>query len=314
MTLGDFIHKYRKENKLSMDEFAIKSGLSKAYVGLLEKNKHPKTGKEITPSIDIIKKVADAIGMGFDELFNSIDSTTKIIVGTNVSIDTAVSTNKFSSQLKQLRTEKELSQQELANIIGVSKSSINMYERGEREPGLETLETIANYFNVDMDYLMGRQEAPRKIALTTVSKSTLPADAIPYEPVPMVLIPLVGVVNCGIPLFAEDNIEEQIPTPAAEVLTGETYFWLRAKGDSMRNIGIHDGDLLFIRQQSDVDSGDIAVVSINGDDATLKRIIKKENSLVLQPENPSHETKIYVGSEVDNICIRGRLMKVEKRF
>ena len=82
----------------------------------------------------------------------------------------------------------------------------------------------------------------------------------------------------------------------------------------MINVGIHDGDFLFIRQQSDVDSGDIAVVAINGDDATLKRVIKKENSLVLQPENPAYETKIYVGSEVDNICIRGRLMKVEKRF
>lgn len=80
MTLGDLIKKYRKDNDLSMADFAEKSGLSKAYVSLLEKNKNPKTGKEITPSVDIIKKVADAIGMDFDEVFSSIDSTTKIVV------------------------------------------------------------------------------------------------------------------------------------------------------------------------------------------------------------------------------------------
>ena len=80
MTLGDLIKKYREDNDLSMADFAEKSGLSKAYVSLLEKNKNPKTGKEITPSVDIIKKVADAIGMDFDDVFSSIDSTTKIVV------------------------------------------------------------------------------------------------------------------------------------------------------------------------------------------------------------------------------------------
>ena len=82
----------------------------------------------------------------------------------------------------------------------------------------------------------------------------------------------------------------------------------------MINVGIHEGDLLLIRQQNDVDSGDIAVVSINSDEATLKRIIKKENAIILQPENPSYETKIFVGEEMISVHIRGRLMKLEKRF
>ena len=81
MTLGDLIKEYRIENKISMAEFASLSGMSKAYISLLEKNKNPKTGKEITPSIDIIKKVSDVIGIDFDDVFNSIDSTTKIVVG-----------------------------------------------------------------------------------------------------------------------------------------------------------------------------------------------------------------------------------------
>lgn len=79
MTLGDVINKYRKENSLSMEAFAQKSGLSKGYVGMLEKNKHPKTGKEIAPSIEIIKKVADAIGRDFNDVFNELDGNVTLI-------------------------------------------------------------------------------------------------------------------------------------------------------------------------------------------------------------------------------------------
>lgn len=239
MTLGDLIKKYREDNKLSMSEFAAKSGLSKAYISLLEKNKNPKTGKEITPSVDIIKKVSDAIGIDFDEVFSSIDSTTKIIVNS---------------------TEKQ---------------------KAEIHPS---------------------------------GSNPLPEGAIPYVPEPMVNVPLVGSVNCGTPLFAEDNIEGYIPTPESDLQTGETYFWLRAKGDSMINAGIHHGDLLLIRQQADVDNGDIAVVAVNGDEATLKRVKKQENALILQPENPACEPKIFVGKDMENIHIRGRLMQLRKEF
>lgn len=231
MTLGDLIKEYRTNEKLSMDEFAKKSGLSKAYVGLLEKNKHPRTGKPISPSIEIIKKVSDAIEKDFDEVFNKIDGNVKL-------------SGKIPSN----------------------------------------------------------------------NPPPLPEGAIPYVPEPMVNVPLVGSVNCGTPLFAEDNIEGYIPTPESDLQTGETYFWLRAKGDSMINAGIHHGDLLLIRQQADVDNGDIAVVAVNGDEATLKRVKKQENALILQPENPACEPKIFVGKDMENIHIRGRLMQLRKEF
>lgn len=64
--------------------------------------------------------------------------------------------SKFHFRLRELRNSRKLSQQELANSLGISKSSVNMYERGEREPGLDTLEAIADFFNVDMDYLTGK--------------------------------------------------------------------------------------------------------------------------------------------------------------
>lgn len=68
---------------------------------------------------------------------------------------------KFSQRLRELRNSRHMTQQELADRIGMSKSSINMYERGQREPGLETLEAFADTFNVDMDYLLGKSQFPR---------------------------------------------------------------------------------------------------------------------------------------------------------
>lgn len=73
MTLGEFIKKYRDDNKLSMDQFAKMSGVSKAYISVLEKNKRPKTGKPVTPSIPIVKNIAKAMNVSFDELFNMLE-------------------------------------------------------------------------------------------------------------------------------------------------------------------------------------------------------------------------------------------------
>ena len=85
MTLGDLIKQYRDEHGLSMDVFAEKSGISKAYISLLEKNRHPKTGNPITPSIGIIKQAADGMGMDFNKLFTMIDSTVELSPTSSVS-------------------------------------------------------------------------------------------------------------------------------------------------------------------------------------------------------------------------------------
>ena len=79
MTIGEIIKQYRIEHNLSMDAFSEKSGISKSYISLLEKNKHPKSGKPISPSVQSIKQVADAIGMDFDVLFSYIDGNVSLV-------------------------------------------------------------------------------------------------------------------------------------------------------------------------------------------------------------------------------------------
>lgn len=87
----------------------------------------------------------------------------------------------FSDRLRDLRTNYGLSQQKLADAIGCSKSSINMYERGAREPGLETMEAFADFFNVDLDYLYGKSEVPNRSQLPTVSQREDRFSISPHE-------------------------------------------------------------------------------------------------------------------------------------
>lgn len=205
----------------------------------------------------------------------------------------------FAKNLRRYMMENGKSRTEICTALDVKYTTFADWINAKTYPRIDKLEKIAQYFGIKKSDLV---------------EEALPSGAIPYQPLPTIAIPLVGAVSCGQPLLAEDNIEGYIETPAQDITSGETYFWLHAKGDSMINVGIQEGDLLLIRQQNDVDSGTIAVVSIHGDDATLKRVIKKPNILILQPENPAYETRIFVGEEMEQVQIRGRLMKLEKRF
>lgn len=204
---------------------------------------------------------------------------------------------KFNSRLKYLREYANISQQTLADKIGISKSSINMYERGEREPGLETLEAIADFFNCDMDYLLGKSDTRNKY----IAERSVPS-ASNIIPLPQTKkVPLLGDIACGEPILAEENIDDYIKLdkdiPAD--------FALRCKGDSMINARIFDGDIVYIRQQPDVENGEIAAVLIDNE-ATLKRVYKYPHRIELRAENPTVKTFEFSDDEMNNIHILGK--------
>lgn len=204
----------------------------------------------------------------------------------------------FSERLKSLRSEKGWSQQRLADELNLSKSSVNMYERGEREPGFETMEAIADTFNVDMDYLYGRTDV--KIAEPIqFNTGTVPPG---FEPLPrMVKKPLIGDIACGEPITAEQNVADYVDVPE----TVHCDFCLRCHGDSMVDAGIQDNDVVYIRIQPEVEDGEIAAVRIGGE-ATLKRVYYDGQSLTLMPANSSYRPKTYSGQELENIRIEGK--------
>lgn len=204
---------------------------------------------------------------------------------------------KFSERLKQLRTSAGLSQMDFAKQIKLSKSSVNMYERGEREPNIETLERIADYYNVDMDYLLGKSDVVNKS--NWVSESALPTNIIPMPELRKV--PLIGAIACGAPILAQEHIEGEVNIPAHI----HADFALICKGDSMINARIFDGDIVYIRQQETVDNGEIAAVLIDTE-ATLKRVRLFDDHIVLEPENPMYKPLVYWNEEMNTVRILGK--------
>lgn len=210
---------------------------------------------------------------------------------------------KFNERLKILRKEANLSQEELAKKIGVSKSSVNMYERGEREPGFETLEAIADCFNADMDFLLGKSDCKNRYEWAKCKAVQIPT-ATNIIPMPEAKsIPLVGKIACGTPITATENLEGYIKIPAQL----EADFALVCRGDSMVGARIMDGDFVAIRQQPDVDDGEIAAVLIE-DEATLKRVYKMPGRLVLRAENPRYAPIDLSGAELDSVRILGKVV------
>ena len=237
---------------------------------------------------------------------------------------------KFNERLKYLRQEAKLSQAEFAKQIGISKSSINMYERGEREPSIETMETIADYFNVDMDYLHGKSDHKNKTEwLNEINKSDYPSllygddennrnnqdlnrlNKYGIKKIIKKRFPLLGEIACGKPIFAEEDRELYVETGA----NIDADFCLIAKGDSMINARIFDGDIVFIKNQSCVNNGEIAAVIIE-DEATLKRVYyyPENNKLILMPENSQYEPLVYMNEELEYIHIIGKAIAFMSRI
>ena len=193
----------------------------------------------------------------------------------------------FGSRLKLLRERRELSQEDLGRALTLHQSTISLYEKGEREPNQGTLQQIAEYFRVSTDYLLGHA--------ATVNETANRYNVLPLGPI--VKIPVLGTIRAGEPLLTDENIIswEWIEQSA---IRGGTFFYLRVQGDSMIGSRIHDGDLVFVRQQEEVETGEIAVVMVNNEEATLKRVYYQNGTVVLQPDNPKYPPIILSKGDV----------------
>lgn len=207
---------------------------------------------------------------------------------------------KFQNIIKSLRATKGLTQDELSKQLNISRSTIGMYEKGAREPDFETLELIADYFNVDTDYLLGR----------TTKTTYIPSPALRKG----VSINVLGRVAAGIPI---DAIEEVIDTEEITeemAKTGE-FFGLKIKGNSMEP-RIYENDVVIVRQQNDAESGDVVIATINGDEATCKRLRKYRDGIELISNNPSYEPMFFSNEEILSKPVRiiGKVVELRGKF
>lgn len=213
---------------------------------------------------------------------------------------------EFSKRLKDLRTASKYTMEQLAKMIGVGKSAIGNYESGRRYPKKEQLEALADIFNVDMDYLTCRTDIPNRLI---GSPSVMLETAQPVHDT--VRIPLLGRVAAGTPLYTDGNIIGEEYVDPRMVAGGASLFALKVSGDSMTP-DIRDGDILIVREQSDVDDGDIVVATVNGEEGCVKKLKKYPDALALISLNPLYEPMIFSGEQVNNmpVTVLGKVVQV----
>ena len=185
--------------------------------------------------------------------------------------------------LKIARQNKGLTQNKLADKIGVSRSTIAMYETDASDPDYETAKAIAKVLNCSVDYLYGID--------SNVTTADLGSSHIK--------IPVYGEIPAGIPIEMIDQsyIEDYEDINADLLKDGSQYFCLKVKGQSMMP-KFEDGDVLILRQQPDCNNGDFCAVSINCTECTFKKVIKHSNGITLQPLNPAFEPMFFSNQEV----------------
>lgn len=200
----------------------------------------------------------------------------------------------IAENIKRIRAEHGLSQAELGKIAGVSDKAVSTWELGLKTPRMGAVEKMANYFGITKSAIVDDvQTAP-----AASKEPTIPPG---FDPMPeMDMVPLVGRIACGTPITAEQNVERIVCVPSKWRST----FTLTCKGDSMEP-RIHDGDLVAIRKQPEVENGEIAAVRI-GEEATLKHVYLHENFIELRPENPAFNSIILSREDMNNVVIEGK--------
>ena len=204
----------------------------------------------------------------------------------------------FKEQLIKLMNGKTST--EFAEITGFNRTYLSKYLnlKLDRPPSARLLQNIASPIVNYEDLLVSCGYLHSTSKLNQINNS-------------IIKLPIIGSVHAGNPSFSDNYIEGYEAVDASELNPSYEYIYVRVKGNSMVNAHIHDGDLVLVRKQSDVNNGDIAVVTIDDETATLKRILKKENILVLQPENPSYSSYIFSGEEQNRVRIIGKVIHVK---
>lgn len=215
-----------------------------------------------------------------------------------------MNTVTIGNKIKSLRKQHNMTQDELGAKITATKSMISLWENGRRKVDTLNLQRIANAFNVTTDYLLGRSST------TNDSKSDINY-AIPLTG--GVRIPVLGSIVAGIPNTAVADYDEWIEISQSLAMRGD-YFALRIKGDSMEPT-LFDSDIVVIRQQPDVEDGEIAAVSIAGNEATIKRIYHRSDGIDIVGDNVrAFPRMFYSNHDIASLPVRimGKAVEVRR--
>ncbi|NMC56509.1 MAG: helix-turn-helix domain-containing protein [Eubacteriaceae bacterium] len=210
----------------------------------------------------------------------------------------------FADRLKQALTMRDKTQGDLVKATNISQSSISDYLNGKYRPNQLKTYLIANYLNVSYEWLLGFDN-------NIEAKSTRDLRIIDIGEI--VKIPVYGRIPAGIPIQAIEDIIDYAEISRDLYKEDRQLIALRISGDSMLP-DYKDNDTVIIEKRPDCENGQDCAVYINGFDATLKRVVKQENGLLLQALNPAYETKFYPYNGTESVNILGVVVQLIRKF
>ena len=197
------------------------------------------------------------------------------------------------NRIRQLRSSIEMKQSDLANRLNVKPNTISNWENEKSFPDLDSLRKMAVIFEVSVDYILGGSSPGSSAGIR---------------------VPVLGDVAAGIPIEAITDIVDYEEIDATLASTGE-FFGLRIKGSSMEP-RMREGDVVIVRKQDSAETGDTAVVLVNGDSATVKKIKYGPEGITLIPTNPAYDVQFYNPADVERLPVRviGRVVELRAKY
>ena len=196
----------------------------------------------------------------------------------------------FSERIKEIRESLSMNKSQFAIFLDTNIANISRYEHADMGVSMESVERIAGKAGVSAEWLLGWSD-----------------EKYPQETCPPRRIPIVGFIAAGGPIFAQDNIEGYICEP----YNVHADFCLKVEGDSMIGARILGGDIVYIKKQSTVQSGEIALVLLDGENATLKRVFLGDDTITLHAENPNYPDLVFTRKDMRQIQIIGKAVSFQ---
>ncbi|WP_186320977.1 helix-turn-helix domain-containing protein [Bacillus mycoides] len=288
---GFYLKKIREEKKLSLRKVSELSSVSNAYLSQLE------NGKRGIPSPDILKKISQVLGVEYSELMNKagyidlhdetvslvgnsnlervITSATEIFIKSVTNVDGRIEENFKNFIIDNAQKLYQIDRETIANLVD--------------EPGFlnELVSKLSLEERIYFLDIIVRDCKEKNINASSVFET---ASIYKTNTVSTIRVPVLGHIAAGLPIAANEQIEEYMDISNQWNLNEGEAIVLRVKGDSMIGSRIFEGDKVVVRLQPEVENGEIAVVNVDGDEATLKRVRKSANGqVILYPDNPNYE-------------------------
>ena len=220
----------------------------------------------------------------------------------------------IAERLKDERKKAGLSQKEFAEKLGLNARTYASYERGERDVSTALLLNICTALNISSDRLLGTESYPSSAATANTIATLRNAEfELSTPPIAVKSLPVIGEVAAGYTCLADMQIIDYVACDASLLHTGYDYVYLKVKGDSMEP-ELHEGDLVLVRVQDTIESGEYAVVLVDEEDGLVKKIEIDSTHITLLSENPYYPPRRFVRDDMNRIRIFGKVISVTRQF